>query len=357
MRHINPRLGVVATLALVTGCTSGQANSVPGFTSVNLNSNKAQLAVGVATFVNGTKGLNAVVTFRQPNGLSATLANTPTITGPTGFLVPAGSGGVDGGTNHISGSLQVPSGQTAVMSTFGTSGGAFAYGFAPDNSTTSGTANFGVYSGAFYDSAGTITGSNAAGPITFLGGPPAYPSTRTGTFPAGFVGYTQGFTTFATAPVVGSYGLSIAISSSNTAGATIVGTPGALANATGLGAVSMPTFTSDTAGGGTATCTPPAGTTETLVDLTDIKAGAYYTAVVQGAGPVSATFTDNLGPVVSGAPTPTIATGDEYSVSCIAVDYPAFETGPPANTQQLPTLTGAAGQADISFSPNFDSTY
>ena len=358
MRQNNHRLGVVAALALVTGCTSNQANSVPGFTSVNLNENKAQLAVGVATFVDGSKGLNAVVTFRQPSGLSATLANTPTITGPAGFNVPTGSGGVDGGTNHISGSPQVQPGGTAIQSTFKTSGGAFAYGFAPDNSTASGAPNFNTYSGAFYDAAGTLTGADSTGtPITFLGGPPAFPSTLTGTFPPGFVGFTQGFTTFATAPVVGSYGLSIAIASSNTPGATIVGTPGTLANTTGLGPVSTPTFASDTAGGGTATCVPPTGTTETLVELTDVTAATYYTVVVHGAGPISATFASNLGPIVSGAPSPTIVAKDEYSVSCIAVDYPAFEAGPPGNIQQLPALVGVAGQADISFSPNFDSTY
>lgn len=358
MRHLNTRLGLIAALALSSGCTSGQSNSVPGFTSVNLNTNKAQLAVGVATFVDGSKGLNAVETFRQPNGFSATLANTPSIVGPSGFLVPVGQGGTDGGTNHITGSPQVPFGTTAVKSTFGTKGGAFTYGFAPQNSTASGSANYSLYDGAFYDASGLLTGADSTGnPIEFRGGPPAYPNARTGTFPAGFTGYTQGFTTFATAPVVGSYGFTIAISSSNTPGTTIVGTPGTLANATGLGAVSAPTFTPDGAGGGTATCTPPVGTTETLVDLTDVKAGTYYTIVAQGAGPVSATFAPNLGPTVNGNATPTIVAKDEYSVSCIAVDYPAFEAGPPSNLQQTPTLVGAAGQADISFSPNTDAVY
>jgi hypothetical protein len=44
-------------------------------------------------------------------------------------------------------------------------------------------------------------------------------------------------------------------------------------------------------------------------------------------------------------------------VSCIAANYPAFESGPPSNLQELPTITGANGQADISFSPNLDATY
>jgi hypothetical protein len=358
MRHLNTRLGLIAALALTSGCTSGQSNSVPGFTSVNLNSNKAQLVVGVATFVDGSKGLNAVETFRQPNGLSATLANTPSIVGPAGFLVPAGSGGTDGGTNHITGSPQVPFGTTAVKSTFDTSGGAFSYGFAPQNSTASGSPTFSVFDGAAYDASGALTGADSKGnPVEFRGGPPTYPNVRTGTFPAGFTGYIQGFATFAATPVVGSYGFTIAISSSNTAGGTIVGTPGTLANATGLGAVTAPAFAPDGAGGGTATCTTPAGTTETLVDLTDIKAGTYYTVVAQGAGPVSATFAPNLGPIVSGTSTPTIATGHEFSVSCIAVDYPAFEAGPPGNLQQTPTIVGAAAQADISFSPNTDAVY
>ncbi len=358
MRHLNPRLGLIAALALSAGCTSGQSNSVPGFTSVNLNTNKAQLAVGVATFVDGSKGLNVVETFRQPNGLSGTLANTPSIVGPSGFLVPAGQGGTDGGTNHITGSPQVPFGTTAVKSTFDTSGGAFTYGFAPQNSDPSGAPNFGIYAGAFYDSSGTLTGANSKPkPIEFRGGPPAYPNVRTGTFPSGFTGYTQGFTTFAAAPVVGTYGFTINVSSSNTSGATIVGTPGTIANATGLGLVSTPKFTPDGAGGGTATCVPPVGTTETLVDLTDVTTGTFYTVVAQGAGPVTATFGANLGPIVNGKSTPTIVAKDEYSVSCIAVDYPAFEAGPPGILQQTPTLVGVAGQADISFSPNTDAIY
>lgn len=359
--QISRKIGLLASLAFAAGCTSGQTKIEPGITSDPLTADRAQIAVGIATFVDGSKGLNVVGTFRQPNGLSAVLADTPTITGPAGFSVPASTlAGTDGGSNRISGSLQVPPGQSATKSTFGTSGGVFSYGFAPVNSTTSGAANFSVYDGTFYDATTALSGSDSGGnPIEFRGGPPSYPNPLDGTYPSGFSGFSQGFTTFAVTPVAGTYGFTVSVSSSNTAGATITGSSGTIASVAGLGAIAAaPTFTPDGAGGGTAKCGVPAAATETLVDLTDITAGTYYTVVVQGGGAVSATFASNLGVVSSGVAGRTIKkAGDEYSVSCVAVNYPAFESGPPSNRQILPTITGANGQADISFSPNFDAVY
>jgi len=139
---------------LLAGCTAGNGALEPPFTSVNLNNDRVQVAAGVATFNDGSKGLNVVATFRQPNGLSATLLNTPTLTGP--FTVPVGAAGtksgasslgtaaflstctpnVDAGTGHISGSAQSVVTANALCTTFGQAGGVFAYGFAPENSTT-----------------------------------------------------------------------------------------------------------------------------------------------------------------------------------------------------------------------------
>jgi hypothetical protein len=359
MRTNTKRLAILAALGLVTGCSSGQSNTEPPVTKSTLSNDKAQLAVGIATFADGSKGLNLVATFRQPDGLSATLLNTPTVTGPAGFKVPAvSSAGTDAGTNTISASPQVPPLSSPTKTTFGTSGGVFAYGFAPENSTTSGAANFGLYSGAFYGSP-ALEGTDSSGnPITFEGGPPAYPNVLNGTYPSGFLGYTQGFSTFAATPVLGSYALSILIPSSNSPSTTITASPGTLSSTAGLGAIAAtPAFVEDGKGGGTATCTVPAAATETIVDLTDVMVGQFYTVVVTHGGAVSATFAPNLGAYVSGAPGPTIATGDEYSVSCIATNYGAFEAGPPNNTQQLPAIVGANGQADISFSPNLDAAY
>ncbi len=361
MRKLIERTGILAALSVAAGCSSGQSSAEPPTTAVNVASYEAQLAVGVATFVDGSKGLNVVATFRQPNGLSGTLVNTPTITGPAGFRVPAGMGGIDGGTNHISGSPQVPPLSTPAVTTLGEAGGVFTYGLAPDNSDTSGSLYNNVYDGAFYDATGALTGADSGGnPIEFRGGPPSYPNVLDGTYPSGFEGYTQGFVTFDTAPVVGNYGLSIAIAAGNAPTVTVTGKPGGtITNTAGsLGAiVAAPTFVEDGKGGGTASCTTPTTAMETLVDITDVTAVTFFSSVVKGGGAITTTFAPNLGAYVSGVAGPTLTSGDEYSVSCIAANYPAFESGPPSNLQELPTITGSNGQADISFSPNLDATY
>ncbi|MBC5800055.1 MAG: hypothetical protein GIW94_08805 [Candidatus Eremiobacteraeota bacterium] len=352
----------------ISACTSGNSAQEPPFKSANLTQNKLQLAVGVATFNDGSKGLNVVETFRQPNGLSAVLLSTPSLTGP--FTVPAGMGGVDGGTNHITGSPQALPGQTPVVSTFGQSGGAFAYGFAPENSSTAGAASYNLYSAPFYAADGTLTSNPPANPANplynpgipgssdpphandaYRGGPPAYPNVRNGTFP-GFYGYTLGFTTFALTPVAGTYTLAVNVPSGNHPSVSISAPNATLANVTGLPTfAAAPTFTEDGAGGGTVTCSPPAGTTETLAEIEDQKTAAYYTIVTTDRGPVSVALPDLLGPTTTGTATPSLGMGDPYSVVCLAVDYPLFEAGPPANVQQTPALTGGAGQADIAFSP------
>ena len=356
MRLSTQAASAVVLLGLaLSGCSSGASGIEPPFTAVNLNQNKVQLAVGVATYYNASgvaTGLNTVTTFRQPNGLSATLLNTPTLTGP--FTVPAASSaGTDAGTNHISGSAQALPGTTAVKTTFGQIGGVFSYGFEPDNSTTSGAAQFGKYAQPFYDTLDT------GAKVTFLGGPPAYPNAQTPFYPSGFTGFAQGFSIFALAPVAGAYNLSVNIPSANNPGATLTAPTANLSNTVGLAAfVSPPAFVSTGNGGGTVTCAAPAGVSETIVDLRDTVAGTFFTVVVPNGGAVSATFADNLGPQTTAKPTsPTIVATDTYEINCIGVDYPAFEAGPPSNLAQLPTIVGPSGQADVTISPTLAGTY
>ncbi len=206
-------LAVVAGGALA-GCTSGNAGVTPPVTSVNpLTTTTLQLAMGTANIA-GTPGLNTLVTFRQNNGVSGTLLNTPTLTGPPGFVVPATatSAGTDKSTNHISGSPQVPPGTKAIATTFGTAGGAFSYGFAPDNSTTFGSASFGLYALPLYAEVAPVATANQP----YIGGPPAYPQVRNGLYPAGFVGFTEGFTDFVAPAVAGTYTLSLLIPNAGT---------------------------------------------------------------------------------------------------------------------------------------------
>ncbi len=359
MRSLIRPLGTTAALVLLAACTSGQSAQPPTMTVSSLSGDKAELAVGVATFSDGSKGLNAVATFRGAGGASATLVNTPTVTGPAAFVVPAvDAAGTDAGTNHISASPQVTTG-APTATTFSTTGGVFSYGFAPANADTSGSANFGLYPQPFYGAgtlAGAFTDANA-NPIAFEGGPPAYPNVRTGTYPAGFVGYSQGFTTFAATPVAGAYGLTVVVASSN-AGTTTVTSPSAsITNVAGLAAVATPTFTEDGTGGGTAAFVAPAGTTESVVDFYDVKAGTFYSVLVPGSGALTATLPDAVGVFASGVAGATLTAGDAYEMTVICADYPLFEAGPPQNTAQVPTLLGAAGQADIAFSPGLAGTY
>jgi hypothetical protein len=382
-------------LGIVAGCTSGNGALEPGFTSANLNANKLQLAVGVATYQDGTTGLNTVTTFRQPDGLVGTLLNTPTLTGP--FTVPAGVPGtrsaattttfgtaicaanVDAGTNHITGSPQVTTlSSTAVCTTLGQAGGVTSYGIAPTNSTTASAPAFllygdfldgsdgAIYGNPFYsngtdyigDGAGDENTATGSGYAALRGGPPSYPNVRNGTYPTGFLGYTFGYTTFHLTPVAGAYNLTLNIQAGDTANSSISAPTATLSSTVGLPAyTAAPTFAEDGTGGGTASCTSPAGVTETVVELFDEKTDAYYTKVVSGGGLVSAGFTDALGPAPAPKTAATLNTGDAYEVVCIGADYPLYEAGPPNNLSQTPTIVGASGQADITFSPPDDATY
>jgi hypothetical protein len=272
---------------------------------------------------------------------------------------------VDAGTNHISGTPQVaPTNppQATTPSTFSTSGGAFEYGFAPQNSTTTGAASYSLYSQPFY------LGSSSK--LSFYGGPPAYPFFEDGTYPGSFVGYTQGFTMFGATPVSGQYTLSVNVAAQNAAPQSFSASAN-LNAATVLGLPTVSTPAEDGSGGFTATVTPGTGATETLVYVKDVTTSSqtcpsfastgapctyYYTiGPVTSAGTV--TLPDNLAPCVppagqqhcSGA-AGTLQSGDSYTVYAVSFDYPAFEAGPPGNKSQTPTITGSNGQADLSVS-------
>jgi len=360
----------LALLGGLVGCTSGQSAVEPAVSGANLSLDKAALAVGVATFFNGTQGTNVVATFRQPNGNSATLVNTPSLTGPVGWLVPAApvgapATGVDGGTNRITAAPQIQNGVTSpvpVADTLAQSGGVFSYGFAPDNASTSGAIVTTSYSMPFWAAAGFTARS-------YKGGPPAYPQERNGLSGGGtaFIGFPQGFLTLNTAAVAGTYNLAINVtdsvgnSTNFAASATLTGTAG-------LPPYGAPTsVVEDGAGGLTVNFVAPAGVTETVVDIQDLNycfatigvaglGSVWYSIVVQGSGAQSAVLPSTLGPTGSSAGAcgstsgPSILAGDTYGVFLVGADYPLFEAGPPQNVAQTPTLVGAAGQADITIS-------
>lgn len=195
----------------------------------------------------------------------------------------------------------------------------------------------------------------SASKLSFYGGPPAFPFFNDGTFPANFLGYSQGFTMFGATPVSGQYSLNVVVPAANVQPVT--------ANATAnlnigvvLGVPVLSGVASDGKGGVTGTVTPGAGSTETLVYIKDKTAGLYYT-VGPIAGTAAAAFAlpDNLGPC--GTPgcgktntSPSMTAGDAFTVYAVSFDYPAFEAAPPNSTSATPTLTGPNGQADLSVS-------
>ncbi len=395
------RASIPVAAALLAGCAANGASQLPSVTKANLSANVLQFAVGTANIgQDGVVGLNVVTTLRQPSGASAVLANQPTLTFPAGMLVPAGTVGaygganVDAGTNHVSGSPQVPLSNTGLIdSTLGTFTGVFSYGFGPFNCDQTCSSTGGYYIGnpngttgngfdySIYDGSSIVAAPTkgavgdptqplpffSADPMDYVVGPPAVTNINNGKYPVGFAGFPAGFTAFEVPPATGSYGLSVLVPATNVSPVTYTANA-TLASKVVLGPISV-TFISDANhdGGGTGTVTVPAGVTETEVFIvdqhTDPASGAisdyfYSVGPLTGSGPVNYTLPANVGPCTTNCPQPTIiAAGDQLYVAAVGYDYPAFEAGPPGNTSQKPTIAGANGQADITLSKIITPTY
>jgi len=382
-------IAAAVVAALLAGCSANGTASPPTSVVSNLQADVLQVAVGTANMGQdgGQLGLNVVTTFRQPNGDSAALVDTPTITGPPAFVVPnaCGTGCVDAGTNHISGAPQNVNPAVAnPVTTFGQTNGIFSYGIAPDNVGTTGAASYNLNLQPFYATVGNLR---------YIGGPPAYPFFKDGTYPGGtasiasngstssfFNGYTQGFTQFQATPVAGTYTASVVVATST------AGTPAFAANAvltylTAPPSLAAPTFVTDGLGGGAGTVTLPvdARVVETMIyvnDLVPVFGGtvtepSWYTiGPNRGTGVQTFTLTDCLRPCGGAAGTgcqnnpatrtQTILTGTTFRIYAATYDYPAFEASPPGNTQQSPAINGGAAtsnQADITTSPFASAVY
>ena len=356
MRAVYRALGAAGGIAILSACTSGQSGIEPPSKAVDVqNTSTLQFRVGTGNF-QGTTVLNTVVTFRQPNGLSATLYNTPTITGPAGFVVPATAGATntDTGTNHISGTQPTQPGTVAVVTTFGQTGGAFAYGFAPANSTTAGTANYTHTSTTSSQVAGVSVTNSYTQPIwnattsklPFILGPPAVPDFHplTSGFPASFAGYDSGFVMFAATPVVGTYAFNLTVP------ANTIGTFAAVFNTTATltSAVPLPPMPGPIVGGGggaaiTVTVGPaPAGVTSRVIYVADRAAAANPVGnqfFAFNAGVAGGTFT---------VPVTTVVTGDRFTAWQVGADFDIVGGAAPANTSTAPALPA---QTDVTVSP------
>jgi hypothetical protein len=408
VRAVISTLGAAVAIAILTAC-GGNPNALIAQESViDVQDNSVlEFRVGTALFSDGTTGLNTVVTFRYATGASATTTNTPIITGPTGFVVPDNAQtdpppsspttkNTDVGTNTIRGT---PAGGTTIT-TFGSSGGAFAYGFENIN-TVFGTTGFAQFvnnvkdnTALYQDGDSTIiVGSgkgqvqNVIGPpilgdprigaignaytmplyapeqnrLPFILGPPAVPNFHTVNFSSLFLGYDSGFTSFAATPVVGTYTLNVIVPSTAQQSSASFTQNAALTTAAPLGAEVTPVVISSTGDGG-ATFTvgaPPSGVTNQLLYVVDVSVKTafptMYTCVVPTGGGVC-TYNDTSGPIPSGATTGTapFASGDVVYAYVVGSDYDIVAPSPPTNVDESPTL---AAQTDITISKVTEVVY
>jgi hypothetical protein len=277
IKRITTTALAIALASVLSACTSGNSAIEPTVRSADIiNGTTLQFAVGTANIA-GTPGLNVVSTFRCSSaagcpgtgvGNSAVLLDTPSIVGPAGLVVPATAAfRNDSGTNSLTAQLPAVQGITGVASstTFGFSGGVYGMGFAPANGSvtsggTNGTANFPKTSGAnFYalPIGGTVVLLPPVAPSTtpttslgYIGGPPAFPQVRDGTYPSGYAGFLQGFTDFQITPVAGTYTLNAVVPTSAITNGTKSATA-TLASTATLPTFAPPTIALDGLGGGT----------------------------------------------------------------------------------------------------------
>jgi hypothetical protein len=305
MRTLSAGLIALVGVGVMAGCTTNNTVGNPKFTTHA----KMQLAVGTLNDSAGTLTsvagvyLNAVSTFRNQFGNSA-------------FINPGTS------------ALALPGGGSA------TTCGLFSYGQNPS-----------AIIAPFFNSLGP-------GPIgafaPIFGVPPTYsPPNQNG------IGYALGYLLFLNpgdasngpctlyvlppAPALGAYTLSttVPVNGRNitfSASATLAGSP------TVLPAEAPPAYApAPGTGGGTFTIVKPAGVTESLIAVVDSDTFAELATI-------ETTTTTAV------VPPGTFGTGENCVAFVVGADFPLVESGPPANTAQLPTIVGAGGSADLTVS-------
>jgi hypothetical protein len=406
-------VAVLGGLFALPACTSNQSAAQPSKAIGNTSVDELQFQVGTANYA-GTTFLNMVSTFRQPNGLSALLVNTPSIALPFTNTAPAVlPGGVcpntctivagdDSGQPRISGTTIQNNGVIPPdPRTFPQTVGAFAYGIIAANVSTTGADTL-----TFYPSTSSanqfgvpptegqlairqpIYGAAVTPAITqraFYVGEPFAPIFLDGSLglsegggangvPA-FNGYPSGFTTVALTPTLGTYTMTTGLPNASSPIPTFTSTT-TMTSLAVLPVMPTPVFTSDGLGGGSFALTVPAGIRETAIFIRDLApSGAtifYYTVVSHATGAQTITIPDNIGPVANTTPAvaggtghPTFNAGDGLSFVAIGFDYPAMEAVPiGSGLPQAPiinnsgtacsgggTATTCPGQADVTLSP------
>jgi hypothetical protein len=409
-----PLLFVISLTILLDGCGTGQVGQLPAQSTTDPSSFQLGFAMGTARIANpsggSVVGLNAVATFRQPGGQNATLANTPSLTGPATF-----GKNVDGTPNHTLAGPRpsdivaaAASGGQEPEGVLGSLIGVYGYGFAPLNLVAV-QPNETVYgkqpcdgfespslisTSIRYDAlqlpldlvASCLQTQNSFEPIQWYGGPPAWPSAQGYGIPTGdptsgeyFHGYPLGFMDFDdVAPASGQYTLNVAFAVG--ASGTQYDNVQAVATLNGslvLPPIATPTLTINTDGSANVLLNVPVGIKEAIVEIaTDYcqeqtianAVSHYYSILTTQTGTQSLTLTNNLGPPdADGRPTDTFCTAADdaksgvgnhrYSIAVVGFDYPAYEASYPQSTATLPTIANSAGQADITTSAPVFASY
>jgi hypothetical protein len=378
VRIVTRTLAATIAASALAACTGGQT---VGPTVHSVSASKfavLEFAVGTANFQGTYTGLNTVVTFRESSGASAALVDTPTIVGPSGFTVPGGAigAGSDAGTNSITSLSQTA---TSGSDTFGTSGGAFEYGFAPANTSNSGTANYPQFGGSYAtalnnDATSSIITGGGKGALTsdgitledlaytypeplyvgntqempYVVGPPAVPDFHSANYPSGFLGEPSGFTAFEAPPVAGAYGLTVVLPSATGTAATYTAS-GTLSSTAPLAQFVTPTIAADAAadGGATVTYTLPTGVTNAIIYAIDVSASSGAVEIYSQLETASGTWTIPATQGPGGAA--PFAAGDIVFAYAAGFDYNPLATGlgTPTSLVQSPTLPA---QADVTLS-------
>ena len=329
MKHGKHILAFAAASFVLAACSSSQFQP-PAVQQPNNGSpsySDLQFVVGTAN-IYGIPGLNLVSTMRQPNGLTADLVNTPTLSGPFNLSTFPTTGTAGGGpdpyatiygggpsttekaANQIMGTSQnvrqgtpaceaapCPTGVTPNTTTFGQSGGIERMGIFPGNSTPGGApTSFVPYTDPIYVPT-PKPGQTPEPTWVPWGGPPAYDDsgdglgTRDGTHHAlgqGVLGVFTGMTVFQLTPVAGQYTLSSQIptglNSSNQPTYATVSANATLNSIALLPTITAPVFVPDanSDGGGTLSVVLPPGATEGLVTIKDVGPGTPSNANCQG---------------------------------------------------------------------------
>ena len=361
---------MLASLALLSGCTTGQANTTPPISSGGGGggggggSYVLQMSVGTINFGGFGVGLNVLETFRDPSGFTAIPITTATLSGPKGFHAPKGSKDPGSGMSgtipigNASNQFVVGSGITPPMTVYA---GADGWGIGPPSCSCAGI-NFYPFQPQFADK--TLIGSLfPGGPEPFYGGPPAYPPT---TLVASAIsqlvsipsGWAEGFyfVSLFSKPPTGTYALRVSYSQG---GGTSHSQTSATLHANALlPALTGQTVASDHHGGLIVHVVLPHGVKQVIANVIDANVPpapppSGGKACPTGLGFASLVFNasgtqripDNLGNYGQGG-APTFCKNDILNVQFMGFDYDDVDLGPPHDNEQRPALPA---QADATY--------